>query len=184
MEDSIRQIGQRLRGLREVLDISAEEVAELCGISLEHYQKIEAGDADPGVYRLTKIAKRYGISLDVLLFGEEPRMSTYFVTRKGQGLEVDRHNDYKYQSLASGFRGRKVDPFLVKVDPLPNGKSHRKNHHDGQEFDVVIFGKLEIQFESKTITLSQGDSIYFNSTVDHCMNALEGRPCIFLSIVI
>ena len=31
MEDSIKQIGQRLKGLREVLDIPAEEVAEVCG---------------------------------------------------------------------------------------------------------------------------------------------------------
>ena len=41
MEDSIKQIGERLRGLRDVLDIPAEEVAELCNISLEHYLKIE-----------------------------------------------------------------------------------------------------------------------------------------------
>ena len=77
-----------------MLEIPAEEIAELCGISLEHYQKIEEGEADPGVYRLSKIAKRYGIDLNVLLFGEEPRMSAYFITRKGQGLSVNRRKDY------------------------------------------------------------------------------------------
>ena len=117
MEDAIKQIGQRLKGLREVLDIPAEEVAQLCEIPLEHYMKIEAGEADPSVYRLSRISKRYGIALDVLLFGEEPRMSTYFLTRKGQGMSVERRKDYKYQSLAAGFRGRKTDPFLVQVDP-------------------------------------------------------------------
>ena len=49
MEDSIKQIGQRLKGLREVLDIPAEEVAEVCGVSLEHYLKMEEGKADPSV---------------------------------------------------------------------------------------------------------------------------------------
>ena len=77
MEESIKQIGERLRGLRDVLNIPAEEVAELCGITIEHYLKIEAGEADPSVYRLSKISKRYGIDLDVLLFGEEPRMNSY-----------------------------------------------------------------------------------------------------------
>ncbi len=76
MDEQIRQIGERLRGLREVLDIPAEEVAELCDITPEHYMKIESGEADPSVYRLSKIAKRYGIALDVLMFGEEPRMSS------------------------------------------------------------------------------------------------------------
>ena len=88
MEESIRQIGERLKGLREVFNIPAEEVAELCDISLEHYLKIEAGEADPSLYRLSKIAKRYGIGIDVLLFGEEPRMSTYFLTRRQQGMSV------------------------------------------------------------------------------------------------
>ena len=58
MEDQIRQIGQRLKGLREVLDIPAEEVAQLCGVSVEHYMKMEEGEADPSVYRLSKISKR------------------------------------------------------------------------------------------------------------------------------
>ena len=113
MEESIKSIGQRLKGLREVLNIPAEEIADLCEISLEHYLKMEDGTADPSVYRLAKISKRYGIDLDVLLFGEEPRMSAYYLTRKGSGLSVERGNDYKYQSLGSGFRGRKMEPFLA-----------------------------------------------------------------------
>lgn len=184
MEESIKQIGQRLRGLREVLDISAEEIAELCGITLEHYQRIEEGEADPGVYRLTKIAKRYGISLDVLLFGEEPHMSSYYVTRSGRGLSVDRHNDYKYQSLANGFRGRKVDPYLVTVDPLPGNTKHRKDRHEGQEFDVIISGCLELTLGEKVIRLSKGDSVYFNSNIEHSLNAVGEKPCVFLTIVI
>lgn len=149
MEESIKQIGERLKGLREVLNIPAQEVADLCGISLEHYQKIESGEADPSVYRLSKISKRYGIDLDVLLFGEEPRMSSYFITRAGQGQEIDRGNDYRYQSLAAGFRGRKIDPFVVTVDPLPDGRNHNKNTHDGQEFDFMIDGTLEITIDTK-----------------------------------
>ena len=184
MEESIQQIGQRLRGLRDVLGISAEEVAELCGITLEHYLKIEDGKADPGVYRLSKIAKRYGIDLNVLLFGEEPRMSSYFVTRKGQGLSVDRRKDYSYQSLASGFRGRKMDPYLVKVDPMPDGENHNKNSHEGQEFDMVVSGQLEITIGERVLTLNPGDSIYFDSNSQHCMRALGNEPCQFLCVII
>ena len=49
MEESIKSIGQRLKGLREVLNIPAEEIADLCEISLEHYLKMEDGTADPSV---------------------------------------------------------------------------------------------------------------------------------------
>ena len=42
MDEAIKQIGERLKGLREVLNIPAEEMAELCEISLDHYLKIES----------------------------------------------------------------------------------------------------------------------------------------------
>jgi mannose-6-phosphate isomerase-like protein (cupin superfamily) len=183
-EETLKQIGQRLRGLREVLDIPEAEVAELCEVTLDHYRKIEDGDADPGVYRLSKIAKRYGIDLNVLLFGEEPRMNAYFVTRKGQGLSVNRRKDYKYQSLASGFRRRKVDPYLVTVDPLPGDENHSKNAHEGQEFDIIIEGVLEITIGEKVIILNPGDSIYFDSSEQHCMRAIGNEQCRFLCVVI
>ena len=119
MEEQIKQIGERLRGLRDVLDISTEEMAEVCGISVAHYEQMENGESELSVANLQKIAKHYGVSLDVLMFGEEPKMSSYFLTRKGQGMSVERRSAYNYESLASGFRGRKADPFIVTVEPKP-----------------------------------------------------------------
>ena len=87
MDEQIKQIGERLRGLRDVLDIPVESMASLCGITVDRYEKMERGEAELSVANLQKIAKKYGVSLDVLMFGEEPKMSTYFLTRKGQGAD-------------------------------------------------------------------------------------------------
>lgn len=184
MEDAIKQIGERLKGLREVLDIPAEEVANLCGVTLEAYMAAESGDGELSISSLQKISKKYGIAFDVLMFGEEPHMSSYFLTRKGQGLSVERRKAYKYQSLASGFRGRKVDPFLTQVDPLPGDRKYSKNSHDGQEFNYIVEGEMEITIGDKVMTLGEGDSIYFDATQPHCMRALGGRPVKFLVVVI
>lgn len=183
MEESIKQIGERLRGLRDALDIPAEEMARVCDTSLEHYLQIEAGEADPSVYRLARIAKKYDVDLNVLLFGEEPRMSAYFLTRKGQGQSIDRNKNYKYQSLAAGFIGRKANPFLTRVDPKPDGHLPNKNRHDGQEFDYMLEGTLEITIGERTLTLNEGDSIYFDATQPHRMRALGGQPATFICIV-
>ena len=111
-------------------------------------------------------------------------MSAYYVTRKGMGPEIDRGNDYKYRSLAGGFRGRKADPFIVKVDPLPNGKKYRQNTVDGQEFNVVMEGTLEITIDDKVIVLNEGDSIYLDGRRPHCMRALKNQPVTFINVVI
>jgi len=180
---ALLQIGERLRGLRDVLDIDAQEVADLCGISLEHYLQMENGEGELSVANLQKIAKEYGVELNVLLFGEEPHMSTYFLTRKGQGLSVERRQAYHYESLASGFRGRKADPFIVTVEPKPEGTPHESNSHPGQEFNMVLEGTMELTIGQKTLVLEEGDSIYFDATQPHGMRALGGKEVRFFAII-
>lgn len=184
MEEEIKQIGERLKGLREVLDIPAEDVAGLCGVSVDDYLKAEQGESELSISNMQKISRRYGIALDVLLFGEEPHMSAYFLTRSGMGMSVERRKAYKYQSLASGFRGRKAEPFLVRVEPKPDGTPLEKNSHEGQEFDIVSSGTMEITIGEKTLVLNPGDSIYFDARRPHGMRALGGQPVEFLAIII
>lgn len=90
MCDPIKSIATRLRGLREVLELSEQEVADSCRLSVDEYRDMESGDADISVNVLQTIARRYGISLDVLMFGEEPKMNSYFITRAGTGVSVER----------------------------------------------------------------------------------------------
>lgn len=184
MNEAIKLIGERLKGLREVLNITQEEVAELCDMTVEEYGKMESGKTEFSLNSLQKISKKYGIALDVLMFGEEPHMSSYFLTRKGKGMSVARRKAYKYQSLASGFRGRKADPFIVLVEPREDESTFiEKNSHEGQEFNMVLEGKMEITIGNKVLTLEEGDSIYFDSSNPHCMRALDGKPVRFLTVI-
>ena len=184
MDEQIKQIGERLKGLREVLDFPTEEVAELCGITIEEYEKMEKGEADLSVSNLEKISKKYGITLDVLMFGEEPKMSSYFLTRCGSGVSVERTKAYKYQSLASGFRGRKADPFIVTVEPKPENTPIHFNSHEGQEFNLVIEGRMLLNINGKELILNPGDSLYFDSSIPHGMMALDDKTVKFLAVIL
>lgn len=183
MDEQIKLIGERLRGLRDVLDMSADEMASICGISVEHYQKMENGESELSVANLQKIAKHCGVSLDVLMFGEEPKMSSYFLTRKGQGKSVERRKAYQYESLASGFRGRKADPFIVTVEPKDANAPKEMNSHSGQEFNMVLEGTMELTIGTKSLVLNEGDSIYFDATHPHGMRTLNDKPVRFLAII-
>lgn len=183
MDEAIKQIGERLRGLREALDISDDEAARVCEVPVEKYREMEDGETELSVSTLQKIAKKYNIDLNELLFGEEPHMKGYFLTRRGQGMSVERRKAYQYQSLAWGFRGRKADPFIVKVEPKPDNTPLQKNSHPGQEFDMVLGGSMELTIGSKVLTLEKGDSIIFDSTQPHCMRALGDQKVTFLAII-
>lgn len=182
MNDQIKQIAERIRGLRDVLELSEEDVAETCQMSLEEYRKVESGSVDISVSILQRISRRYGISLSVLMFGEEPKMSSYFLTRAGTGMSVERRAAYKYQSLASGFRGRVADPFVVTVAPKEEAEV-QFNSHPGQEFNLVLEGRMLLNINGKELFLNEGDSLYFNSALPHGMLALDGKPVRFLAII-
>jgi transcriptional regulator with XRE-family HTH domain len=183
-DNPIIEIAERLRGLREVLELSVDEVARDCNLSPEEYARVESGEGDISVSMLQTIARRYGVSLDALMFGAEPKMSTYFLTRAGKGISVERVAAYKYQSLAAGFRNRKADPFVVTVEPDADDAPIHRNSHDGQEFNLVLRGRMMLRIGDKELVLSTGDSIYFDSSVPHGMKALDGEAVQFLAIIV
>ena len=183
MEEVIKQIGERLKGLREALDISVQEMAETCGISEEKYLKMETGESELSVSKLYKVSHKYDVSLDALMFGEEPRMNSYFLTRKGKGMSVERRYAYKYQSLASGFSGRRADPFLVTVEPKSEDAPVNMDVHPGQEFNMVWEGRMDLRLGDKRFVLEPGDCIYFDANQPHCMRALDNVPMRFLAII-
>ena len=173
MSDQIKQIAERLQGLRDVLELTPDEVAKSCQLSVEEYLGMESGEKDISVSALQKIARKYGIALDVLMFGEEPKMSSYLRTKA-----------YKYQSLASGFRGRKADPFIVTVEPKPENTPIHFNSHEGQEFNLVIEGRMLLNINGKELILNPGDSLYFDSSIPHGMMALDDKTVKFLAVIL
>ncbi|MEG1587136.1 MAG: cupin domain-containing protein [Bacteroidales bacterium] len=183
MNQQIKQIAERLKGLREVLDIEVEEIASVCGLTAEQYLQIESGENDIPVSILHQISQHYSMELSTLMFGNEAHMSSYYLTRAGNGPTVERRSAYKYQSLASGFKGGVVTPFLVTVEPDEN-KELTLNQHNGQEFNMVLKGTMLLHINGKELILNAGDSIYFNSSLPHGMKALEGKQVQFLAVII
>lgn len=170
--------------MRDALDITPEEMAKVCHLSTEEYLRLESGQVDISVSVLHQIAQAYNIELTTLMFGHEPKMNSYFITRKGKGEAVERTKAYKYRSLAMGFSDRKADPFIVTVHPKKEGEPIYLNSHNGQEFNIVISGRMLIQINGKDLILEAGDSIYFNSSLPHGMKALDGKEVIFLAIIL
>ena len=184
MSEQLQQVAERLRGLREVEEISQGSLAHELGIPLETYQKYESGEADIPVGVLYEIANKFGVELTALLTGENPRLHVYALARQGQGVSVQRRQEYQYQSLAYNFVHKKAEPFLVTVAPDAAQEPIHVNNHPGQEFDYVLSGKLRFAIDGHELTLEAGDSIFFDAGMDHGMKALGGQPAQFLAVVI
>jgi quercetin dioxygenase-like cupin family protein/DNA-binding XRE family transcriptional regulator len=184
MNIDIKEIGQRLKGLREALDMTQEQFAVSCSISLEDYIAYESGEKDLTISVLKGIASVHNVDVSVLMFADEPRMSSYFLTRKGKGLAVNRVEAYNYQTLAGGFNNRKAEVFEVTVEPKADDVEIHHSMHTGQEFNMVLEGRMLLQINGKDLIMEEGDSIYFDSGLPHGMKAIDGKKVRLIVVVL
>ena len=184
MSDVIKQIGLRLQGLRESLEMTKETFAASCDVPLQDYIDYENGEKDMSISIMRRISEEFNIDISVLMFDDEPKMSSYFITRKGKGLSIKRVDRYKYQTLAGGFNNRKGEVFEVTIEPRVAELPLQTSSHGGQEFNMVLKGKMKLFIDKKDLILNEGDSIYFDSSKPHCMQPMDGKPVKFLAVVL
>lgn len=184
MSDHIQAVAIRIRDLRDISGMSAQEVAEASGVPVEDYIAYEAGQKDFSFSHLFNIANTLGVDISDLLTGESPKLRGYILTRSGKGLAFERRSAYKYQHLAYNFRDKKAEPFIVTVEYDENQTSGKTAHsHEGQEFDYVLEGNMKIELDGNEVYLGPGDSLYYDSSIPHAMYALE-RDARFIAVVI
>ena len=178
-----KDIGNRIRELRELSDITINEIASELNITEETYIQYENGEVDIPASFLYELAHIFKVDLGLLLTGEESRMSIFDVTRANKGVSIDRRKEYTHQNLCTKFIHKKAETFLVTVDPEKNPVPSL-NSHPGQEFNYVLEGSLKIYIHNNEIILNEGDCIFFDSAHRHAMVALNDKPAKFLAVII
>lgn len=186
MEMHLKEIAERIRGLREILDISREEMAQVTGTSLAEYDEHEKGTVDFSFTFLLKCAERFNVDIVELLTGTDPKLSFYMVTRRGHGLPIDRREGFEYTHLAYLFKGKLAETFLVRApaDGSDPEKTAAYSTHEGQEFDYILKGSLWVSFDGHEEIMNEGDAAYYDSGHRHAMAAYGAQDCEFLAVVI
>ena len=95
MNYSIKEVAERLKALREIVGISAEEMSRRTDTSPEDYALIEQGEKDFSVTFVYKCAEILGVDIIELLTGDNPKLKRYCVVRNGTGLPVKRREGFE-----------------------------------------------------------------------------------------
>ncbi len=161
----VAQVAQRIKELREIIEMPAAQVAEKVGLDEKEYIQYENAELDIPISVIYGVASVLGVDPTVLLSGESPRMSTYTITRKGQGISIERYKEYSFSALAYNFINRDMEPMIV--DLLPKNSPPELVTHRGQEFNYVLEGKVTVLYGKHKFVLEEGDSIYFDPQVPH-----------------
>ena len=183
MTEQLMEIGERLRALRNIMDISAGTMAERMNLDIAEYMAYEQGDRDFSFSFLFNAAGILGVDIVDIISGDTPRLTTCSLIRRGEGYHIVRQQAYDYRHLAFTFAGKKAEPFMVTVEP--SGDEEVNPHsHNGQEFNYMVSGSLEFYLDNMMYVLEEGDSVYFDSGISHAMRARSGQPAQFIAVVI
>lgn len=185
MEQKIMEVAQRIKELREILEIPHAEMAKITGVSENEYAEYENGKKDFSFTFIFKCAQRFGVDVTDILKGTSPTLTSYSIARRGEGLPIARRKGFSYRNFAPLFKNKLAEPFFVKA-PFSEAEQNAPipmSSHEGQEINIIIKGSLKIVVDGHTEILNEGDTIYYDSSSPHGMIAANAADCEFISIV-
>ena len=181
--ENIKQLAMRVQELRAQKNFTVPQMAELLGVTPEEYQSYEDGSKQAPFSFYYNLAEHFGLDVSSVISGEAPNLAVYTVTRDGKGFPFVRRPGFSYLHQAIRMKERTGEPFIVTAPCSKEDELLHYSEHNGQEFDLILSGTLQVYLRDKEEILNQGDSIYFDGRVPHAMQAIGGQSCKFLSIV-
>jgi len=187
MESNIN-VGSRIKSIRESKNITVEQVSERSGLSVEQIARIEENKNQPSLAPLIKIARVLGVRLGTFLDDNDNLGPV--VCRKEEKPESisfssetsSSHNNLNFFALAQSKVGRHMEPFIIDIDSASKN-GYQLSSHEGEEFIFVMEGEIEITYGKNKYTLSAGDSIYYDSIIEHNVHAANESKAKILAVV-
>ena len=182
----LQEVAYRIREMRTICGFAEEEMARRTDTTMAEYRFYEGGQADLPFTFIHKCALAFGIGITDLLEGSSANLSSYTVTRRGEGQQTAKEPGIEISNLAPLFRNKLAEPYYCtyEYDEAQQRMPIHLTTHAGQEFDIILSGQLKVQVGEHTEVLGEGDSILYNSSTPHGMIAVGGRPCVFCAVVI
>ena len=177
MEEKKSAIGSKIRGLRELRNISLEEMAKLSNLTAPYLNAIEEEAQVPTIGELIKIVRVLGVRVGTILddFSNEGAVISRAAERDENPVMRGKENtgsQMSYYSLSSKKQDRHMETYIVDLKPITEDAA--LSSHEGEEFMYILEGSIVVKYGKETYTLEKGDTIYYDSIVPHFVGA--GNP--------
>lgn len=163
-------IADKIRKIRKSKGYTLDQLGRRIGFSKGLLSRIENCQVSPPIGTLSKIS--HGLEVPIGIFFEtEDQLGEegYSVTLKDKRKQVNRMRpraELSYYSLSGRTSKKQLEPFLVKY-LVTKTKATKLYDHPGEEFLLVLKGKIDFIYGKKTIRLKAGDSIHFDPSIPH-----------------
>lgn len=181
------RVGEKIKQLREKKGLSLKEVADATGFSTALLSQMESHLVSPSLGSIIKLAK--ALEVRVGDFFGETEGEPFAIVRKDERKTVSRFASkegvsygYSYESLGFEKKNRRMEPFIVTLEPATL-KTSKTSAHEGEEFIFVLEGEMQVILGNHTDILYPGDSIYYDSNIPHRVQCHQDKVARILAVL-
>ena len=171
------RVGLRLRTARERQGLSLRAVARRTGLSPSFLSQLERDQVSPSIASLKQLAAALGERVGELLAEPAPEG---LVLRRDE-RPAWRLARVRYEQLAPGG-GRLLQPQLLRFE-LGGDLGEHPAVHEGEEFGLVLSGRVECAVGEQVFVLEEGDSISFDAALPHRTRNAAAGETLYLLVV-
>lgn len=180
MEQIGLQVGERLKELRMLRQLTLDDAARLTGVSKPMLGQIERGQSSPTINTLWKIATGLKVPLSALCRQQD---AEYTVAAPQDACAIRAEDDAMRAYPLFPFDPlRRVEMFRIEFDA---GVRHASEAHAAgvEEYILMVRGELTLEIGPQAVCLSERQSIRFRADVPHAYHNASGAPCTVYNVI-
>ena len=170
-------IGQKLKELRVLKNLTQEELADRAELSKGFISQLERNLTSPSIATLTDILQCLGTSLNEF-FTEEPEEQIVFGSEDFfEKIDSDLKN--KIEWIIPNAQKNIMEPIYLTLEK--GGSTYPDTPHEGEEFGYILQGSIMIHLGNKSYRAKKGEAFYFTPDKKHYLTSKNGATLIWVS---
>ncbi len=161
-----KDIGNKIKVLRQSKGMTLKDLSEEVGLSIGFFSQLERGLTSVAIDCLSKIANVLGVEL-TYFFSSTKESENMVIKSYEQEVSQIINSNIIYHNLSHRLSSSNILPKLVQVLPHDGNEEIEEYRHEGEEFIYILEGILTLYLNHEKHVLYPGDSVHFDSMLDH-----------------
>jgi len=172
-------VGRKLKLLRTLRKIPLKKLAEQTGMSYSYLWGLENDKHSISVANLQRLSEFFDVDL-IYFLGNRNDAKSAFIPKENI-IETITEDQVSFKCITDNVNSR-LQVTLINLPKDSPSERHIHHHGEGEEFITVLDGQLHVIVGEQEYELGEGDSLLFESNLDHVIFT-KGKPATFFLIV-
>jgi len=171
------KIGERIKNLRQLSNLTQEELAERANLTKGFISQIERDLTSISLDSLVQILDALDENIPDFFRGAAEEKIVY---RQKDRVTIEKEEIERFELMVPGSTNRRLEPILLT---LRQGQvTPKERPHEGEEFGFVLQGRVILRFGKEALKLKKGECFYLSAEKEHWLQNTSSKEAIILWI--